>query len=146
MAPTSRQAIKSLRRASPPLSSASEEVVRFSRWDNLGISYDVCVHLMHRTIPSFSFKGSISRPRSTSSSSSARATTPCLSSAALQDGSYQPGRAYQELELRGVSKVFGARDKKRLGKSSCRSFTLLMIQSDDFSLAQNALVGQTYVD
>ena len=49
---------------------------------------------MHKLIPSFSFKGTVTRPRSSSSSSSSRVTIPCLSSAALRDGSYQPGRAY----------------------------------------------------
>ena len=77
-----------------PLSESSEEAVRYSQWDNLGMSYDGSFNLTHRAVPSFSFKGAISRPRSTSSSSSARATTPCLSIAALQDGSYQPSRAY----------------------------------------------------
>ena len=46
---------------------------------------------MRKFIPNFSFKGTVTRPRSSSSSFSSR---PCLSSAALQDGSYQPGRAY----------------------------------------------------
>jgi hypothetical protein len=49
---------------------------------------------MHKFIPNFSFKGTVTKPRSASSSSSCRVTIPCLSSAALQDGSYQPGRAY----------------------------------------------------
>jgi hypothetical protein len=49
---------------------------------------------MHKFIPNFSFKGTVTRPPSSSSSSSSRVTIPCLSSAALQDGSYQPGRAY----------------------------------------------------
>ena len=48
---------------------------------------------MHKSIPSFSFKVTVTKPRSSSSSSS-RVVIPCLSSAALQDGSYQPGRAY----------------------------------------------------
>ena len=77
-----------------PLSTASGEAVRYSQWDDLGMSYDGSFNLMLRVVPSFSFKGTISRPRLTSSSSSARAMTPCLSIAALQDGSYQPGRAY----------------------------------------------------
>lgn len=60
--------------------------------DNLGRSYDLEHNLMHARILSFSFKGSVTRFQS--SSSPARATTPYLSSAALQDGSHQPGRAY----------------------------------------------------
>ena len=77
-----------------PLSSASPVVVRLPRWDDLGRSYDEYHNLMHKFIPNFSFKGTVTRPRSSSSSSSSRVTIPCLSSAALQDGSYQPGRAY----------------------------------------------------
>jgi hypothetical protein len=50
---------------------------------------------VHKFIPNFSFKGTVTRLRSSSSSSSSsRVTIPCLSSAALQDGLYQPGRAY----------------------------------------------------
>ena len=79
-----------------PLSDSSEERVRYSQWDDLGMSYSGSLNLKHRAIPTFSFKGAISRPRTTSSSSSAGATTPCLSTAALQDGSYQPGRAYHK--------------------------------------------------
>jgi hypothetical protein len=77
-----------------PLSSASPEVVRLPQWDDLGRSYTLDSNLMHKFIPNFSFKGTVTRPRSSSSSSSSRVTIPCLSSAALQDGSYQPGRAY----------------------------------------------------
>ncbi len=77
-----------------PLSSASPEVVRLPRWDDLGRSYTLGTNLMHKFIPNFSFKGTVTRPRSSSSSSSSRVTIPCLSSASLQDGSYQPGRAY----------------------------------------------------
>ena len=47
---------------------------------------------MHKFIPSFSFKGMVTKVRS--SSSSARVAILCLSSAALQDASYKPGRAY----------------------------------------------------
>ena len=53
-----------------PLSESSEEAVRYSQWDDLGMSYDGPFNLMDR------------------------APTPCLSTAALQDGSYQPRRAY----------------------------------------------------
>ncbi len=42
-----------------PLSDASEEAVRLSQLDDLAMSYNVCINLMRRTIPSFSFKGSI---------------------------------------------------------------------------------------
>ena len=77
-----------------PLSSASPEVIRLPRWDDLGRSYALRRNLVHKFIPSFSFKGTVTRPRSSSSSSSSRITIPCLSSASLQDGSYQPGRAY----------------------------------------------------
>ena len=48
---------------------------------------------MHKFIPSFSFKATVTKPRSSSSSSS-RVVIPCLSRAVLQDGSYQPGLAY----------------------------------------------------
>ena len=77
-----------------PLSESSDEAVRYSQWDDLGMSYYGSFNLMHWVVPSFSFKGAISRPRATSSSSSAWAPTPCLSTAALKDGSYQLGRAY----------------------------------------------------
>ena len=62
------------------LSPASPEIVQRPRWDDLGKSYDLNHNLMHKFIPSFSFK-----PRSSSSYSS-RVVIPCLSSAALQDG------------------------------------------------------------
>jgi hypothetical protein len=77
-----------------PLSSASPEVVRLPRWDDLERSYTLNCNLVHQFIPNFSFKGTVTKPRSSSSLSSSRVTIPCLSSAALQDGSYQPGRAY----------------------------------------------------
>jgi hypothetical protein len=57
------------------LSSASPEVVRLPRWDDLGRSY-----LLNSN---FSFKGTVTKPRSSSSSSSARVVIP-----------YQRGRAY----------------------------------------------------
>ena len=69
-------------------------VVRLPRWDGLGRSQALNSNLVHKFIPSFSFKGTVTRPRSSSSSSFSRVTIPCLSSAALQDGSYQSGRAY----------------------------------------------------
>jgi hypothetical protein len=72
-----------------PRSSASPEVVRLPRWDDLGRSYTLNHNLVHKFIPNISFKGTVTRPRFSS-----RVTIPCLSSAALQDGSYQPGRAY----------------------------------------------------
>ena len=49
---------------------------------------------MHKFIPNFNLKGTVTKPRLSSSSSSSRVLIPCLSSAALQDDSYQPGRAY----------------------------------------------------
>ena len=75
------------------LSPASPEIVQRPRWDDLGKSYNLNHNLMHKFIPSFSFKATVTKPRSYSSSSS-RVVIPCLSSAALQDGWYQPGRAY----------------------------------------------------
>ena len=80
--------------AAPDSAMSSPEVVRLPRWDKLGRSYTLNHNLVHKFIPSFSFKGTVTKPRSSSSSSSSRVTMPCLSSAALQDGSYQPGRAY----------------------------------------------------
>ena len=76
------------------------------------MSYDGPFNLMHRAIPTFSFQGAISRPRATSSSSSARAPTPCLLTAALQDGSYQPGWAYHtthedRIDLAGARAAWG---------------------------------------
>jgi len=73
------------------LSSASPEVVRLPLWDDLGRFYNLNCHLLHKFIPSFDLKGTGTKPRSSSSS---RVMLPCLSRAALQDGSYQPGRAY----------------------------------------------------
>ena len=73
------------------LSPASPEFTQRPRWDDLGKSYDLSCNLMHKSIPSFSFKATVTKPRSSSSS---RVVIPSLSSAALQDGSYQPGRAY----------------------------------------------------
>ena len=49
---------------------------------------------MHKFIPDFNLEGTVTKPRLSSSSSSSRVLIPCLSSAALQDDSYQPGRAY----------------------------------------------------
>ena len=77
-----------------PRSSVSPEVVRLPRWDDLGRSYTLNHNLVHQFIPNFSFKGTVTKPRSSASSSSSRVTIPCLSSATLRDGSYQPGRAY----------------------------------------------------
>jgi hypothetical protein len=74
-----------------PLSSASPEVVRLPLWDDLGRSYNLNCNLLHKFIPNFGLKGTGTKPRSSSSS---RVMLPCLSSAALQDDSYQPGRAY----------------------------------------------------
>ena len=106
------------------------------------MSYDGPFNLKHRAIPSFSFKGAISRPRATSSSSSARAPTPCLSTAALQNGSYQPGRAYHTThedrfdlaEARaawGIEGLWGSRQDK------AREIILQELFPN---------VGQTYVD
>ncbi len=64
------------------LSSASPEVVRLPRWDDLGRSYNLNWKLLHKFTPSFGFKGTGTKPRSSSFSS------------LLQNGSYQPGRAY----------------------------------------------------
>jgi len=50
--------------------------------------------LNHKLIPSFSFKGTVTKPRPSSSSSSTRVVIPCLPSAVLRDGSYRPDRAY----------------------------------------------------
>ena len=50
-----------------PLSSASPEVVRLPRWDDLGRSHALNSNLVHKFIPSFSFKGTVTRPRSSSS-------------------------------------------------------------------------------
>ena len=79
------------------LSPASPEFTQRPRWDDLGKSYDLNCNLMHKSIPSFSFKATVTKPRSSSSSSS-RVVIPCLSSAALQDGSYQPGLAYHSTQ------------------------------------------------
>ena len=83
-----------------PLSSASPEVVHLPRWDDLGRSYSLNCNLLHKFIPSFSLKGKVTKPRSSSSS---RVVIPCLSSAVLQDGSYQPGRAYHSYLRRRMS-------------------------------------------
>ena len=108
-----------------PLSSASPEVVRLPRWDDLGRSYTLNHNLVHKFIPTFSFKGTVTRPRSSSSLSSSRVMIPCLSSAALQDGSYQPGRAYHRgsppHELRGGSRDDGAPSNWRLVTRPCLS-------------------------
>ena len=42
-----------------PLSSASPEVVRLPRWDDLGRSYTLNHNLVHKFIPNFSFKGTV---------------------------------------------------------------------------------------
>ena len=46
-----------------PLSSASPEVVRLPRWDDLGRSYTLNCYLVHKHILSFSFKGTVTKPR-----------------------------------------------------------------------------------
>ena len=66
-----------------PLTTASGDVFRQPPWDDLGRSCNLVRNLMYGRILSFSSKGSATRCRS--SSSPARATTPYLSSAALQD-------------------------------------------------------------
>jgi uncharacterized protein (DUF934 family) len=45
-----------------PLSSASPEVVRLPRWDDFGRSYSLNHNLKHK----FSFKGTVTNPRSSS--------------------------------------------------------------------------------
>ena len=60
-----------------PLSSASSEVVRLPRWDDLGRSQALSHNLVHKLVPSFSFKGTV-----------------IVILILLHDGSYQPGRAY----------------------------------------------------
>ena len=76
------------------MSSASPEIVQRPRWDDQGKSYDLNHNLMHKSTPSFSLKATVNKPRSSSSSSSSRVVISCLLSAALQNGSYQPGRTY----------------------------------------------------
>ena len=93
------------------LSPASPEITQRPRWDDLGKSYGLNHNLMHKSIPSFSFKATVAKPRSSSSSSS-RVVIPCLSSAALQDGSYQPGFAYHSThddrhDFRAVRALWG---------------------------------------
>ena len=53
------------------LSPASPEIVRLPRWDDLGQSYNLNHNLMHKFFPRFSFKATVTKPRSSSSSSSA---------------------------------------------------------------------------
>jgi hypothetical protein len=50
--------------------------------------------LMQKFIPSLSLKGTVTKPKSSSFSSSAQVVIPHLLSAALQDGAYQHGQAY----------------------------------------------------
>jgi hypothetical protein len=50
-----------------PLSSTSQKVVQLPEWDDLGRSYRLNHNLMHKFIPSFSFKGTVSNPRPSSS-------------------------------------------------------------------------------
>jgi len=105
-----------------PLSSASPEVVRLPRWDDLGRSYTLNHNLVHKFITNFSFKGTVTRPTSSSSSSISRVTIPCLSSAALQDGSYRPGRAYHTTHgdrLSGGSRDDGSPSNLQLVKEPC---------------------------
>ena len=59
------------------LSPASPEITLRPRWDDLGKSYDLNHNLMHKFIPSFSFKATATKPRSSSSSSS-WVVIPCL--------------------------------------------------------------------
>ena len=60
-----------------PLSSASPEVVRLTGWDDLGRSYTLNYNLVHKFIPSFSFKGTVvTRLRSLSSSTFSRVAIP----------------------------------------------------------------------
>ncbi len=51
-----------------PLSSASPEVVHLPRWDDLGRFNSLNCNLLHEFIQSFSFKGTLTKPRSSSSS------------------------------------------------------------------------------
>ena len=125
-----------------PLSDSSEERVRYSQWDDLGMSYTGSANLKHRAIPTFSFQGAISRPRTTSSSSSARAPTPCLSTAALQDGSYQPGRAYHtthedRYDMAGARAAWGIEGLWGSHQDRARETLLQELFPD---------VGQNYVD
>ena len=48
-------------------------------WDDLGRSYNLNFNLLHKFIPSFGFKETGTKPRSSSSSSSSRVMLSCLS-------------------------------------------------------------------
>ena len=96
------------------------------------MSYDGSFNLMYRAIPTFSFQGTISRPRATS----------CLSTAALQDGSYQPGRAYHtthedKFDLAGARAAWGIEGLWGSHQDQAREIILQELFPD---------VGQTYVD
>jgi len=85
-----------------PLSSASPEVVRLPRWDDLGWSYSLNCNLLHKLILSFSFKGTVIKP--SSSSSSFRACRARLRRAAWgiegRWGISQPGHRHEILSDR----------------------------------------------
>ena len=90
--------------------SASPEVIRLPRWDDLGRSYTLNHNLVHKFIPNFSFKGTATRPRSSSSTSSSRVTIPCLSSALLQDSwSSVPYNSWGSAQLRRRTSCVGDR-------------------------------------
>ena len=109
------------------LSSASPEVVRLPRWDDLGRSYALNHNLVHMFIPSFSFKGTVTRPRSSSPGSRYRACRALRSRTAhikpvehitqlMGIGSTSPPH-----ELRGGSRDDGAPSNLRLVMGSCLS-------------------------
>ena len=83
-----------------PLSKSSEERVRYSQWDDLGMLYGGSFNLKHRAIPTFSFQGR-------------RRLVPARSR------HMRIGSTWQELVRHGVSKDSEARDKTR--NPSCRS-------------------------
>ena len=90
-APSEQAALE--RAMSSPAGNDATDIVAFevehpqrSLWDDLGRSYNLNCNVLHKFIPSFGLKGTGTKPSSSSPS--------YLSSAALQDDSYQPGRAY----------------------------------------------------
>jgi hypothetical protein len=86
--------------AQSPLSRESDEDTRAQdSWMDLGMSFTPADAgaghpiLMHGRVLSYELRGTMTKPRSSSSASRA-VHIPALSKAALQDGTYQPGGAY----------------------------------------------------
>ena len=114
-----------------PLSVSSEERVRYSHWDDLGMSYSGSLNLKHGQSPPSASRDPSRDPeqlhphrrlgRRLPTCRPPRYKTARTSQVVPTTRHMRIGSAWQELVRRGVSKDSGARIKIRLGKPSWKS-------------------------